>query len=129
MTLVRSLQLYPCTWNNENNDVRSENLREGMHFSPNRPFSNSHGWTGSSMKWRLMRANLFKCKCIRLHFMLDPGQPLEYETGLLTPVSFYLTKLKHQRLHTCTLCSNIYLTSISHFSNSNLKQQIFNQFL
>ena len=36
------------------------------------------------MKWRLMRANLVKCKLtsrIRLHFMLDPVQPLEYETG------------------------------------------------
>ena len=33
----------------------------------NRPFSNSHGWTGSSMKWRLMRANLFKCKLICPH--------------------------------------------------------------
>ena len=34
---------------------------------PNRPFSNSHGWTGSSMEWRLMRANLFKCKLICPH--------------------------------------------------------------
>ena len=33
----------------------------------NRPFSNSRGWTGSSMKWRLMRANLFKCKLICPH--------------------------------------------------------------
>ena len=33
----------------------------------NRPFSNSHGWTGSSMKWRLMRANLLKCKLICPH--------------------------------------------------------------
>ena len=33
----------------------------------NRPFSNSHGWTGSSMKWRLMQAKLFKCKLICLH--------------------------------------------------------------
>ena len=33
----------------------------------NTPFSNSRGWTGSSMKWRLMRANLFKCKLICLH--------------------------------------------------------------
>ena len=33
----------------------------------NRPFSNSHGWTGSSMKWRLMRASLFKCKLICPH--------------------------------------------------------------
>ena len=33
----------------------------------NRPFSNSHGWTGSSMKWRLMWANLFKCKLICPH--------------------------------------------------------------
>ena len=32
-----------------------------------RPFSNSHGWTGSSMKWRLMQANLFKCKLICPH--------------------------------------------------------------
>ena len=55
----------------------------GLH---NRPFSNSHGWAGSSMKRRLMRANLFKCKliCISLHFMLDPVQPLEYETGLFS---------------------------------------------
>ena len=48
----------------------------------NWPFSNSHGWTGSSMKWRLMRANLFKCKLICPHLMLDPVQPFEYETGL-----------------------------------------------
>ena len=34
----------------------------------NRPFSNSLGWTGSSMKWSLMRANLFKCKLICLHY-------------------------------------------------------------
>ena len=33
----------------------------------NRPFSNSRGWTGSSTKWRLMRANLFKCKLICPH--------------------------------------------------------------
>ena len=33
-----------------------------------RPFSNSQGWTGSSMKWRLMRANLFKCKLICPHW-------------------------------------------------------------
>ena len=33
----------------------------------NTPFSNSHGWTGSSMKWRLMRANLFKFKLICPH--------------------------------------------------------------
>ena len=53
----------------------------------NRPFSNSHGRTGSSMKWRLTRTNLFKCKLfarISLHFMLDPVQPLEYETGLFS---------------------------------------------
>ena len=31
------------------------------------PFSNSHGWTGSSMEWRLMRANLLKCKLIYPH--------------------------------------------------------------
>ena len=52
----------------------------------NRSFSNSHGSTGSSMEWRLMRANLFKCKLICpiiLDFMLDPVKPLEYETGLL----------------------------------------------
>ena len=36
-------------------------------FVVNRPFSNSHGWTGSSMKWRLMRANLVKCKLICPH--------------------------------------------------------------
>ena len=61
----------------------------------NTPFSNSHGWTGSSMKWRLMRANLFKCKFIArisLHFMLDPVQPLEYETGLFLNVgNFHIT--------------------------------------
>ena len=37
------------------------------------------------MKWRLMWGNLFLCKliaCVSLHFMLDPVQPLEYETGL-----------------------------------------------
>ena len=33
----------------------------------NRSFSNSHDWTGSGMKWRLMRANLFKCKLICPH--------------------------------------------------------------
>ena len=33
-----------------------------------RPFLNSQGWTGSSMKWRLMRANLFKCKLICPHW-------------------------------------------------------------
>ena len=33
----------------------------------NRPVSYSNGWTGSSMKWRLMRANLFKCKLICPH--------------------------------------------------------------
>ena len=32
-----------------------------------RPFSNSQGWTGSSMKWRLRRANFFKCKLICPH--------------------------------------------------------------
>ena len=33
----------------------------------NRAFSNSHGWTGSSMKLRLMRANLFTHKEICPH--------------------------------------------------------------
>ena len=33
----------------------------------NRPFSNSHGWIGSNMEWRLMRADLFKCKLICPH--------------------------------------------------------------
>ena len=32
-----------------------------------RPFSNSHGWTWTSMKWRLTQANLFKCKLIFPH--------------------------------------------------------------
>ena len=38
------------------------------------------------MKWRLMRANPSNANefaRISLHFMLDPVQPLEYETGLL----------------------------------------------
>ena len=39
----------------------------------NRPVSYSNGWTGSSMKWRLMRANKFAFEKIC---------PLEYETGL-----------------------------------------------
>ena len=42
------------------------------------------------MRWRLMRANLFKCKLISrisLHFILDPVQPLEYETGLLKDIN------------------------------------------
>ena len=30
----------------------------------NRPYSYSRSWTGSSMKWRLLRGNLFICKCI-----------------------------------------------------------------
>ena len=30
----------------------------------NRPYSYSWYWTGSSMKWRLLRGNLFICKCI-----------------------------------------------------------------
>ena len=38
-----------------------------MLWSSNRPFSNSHGWTWSSMKSRLMQANLFKCKLICPH--------------------------------------------------------------
>ena len=53
----------------------------------NRPFSDSHGWTGSSMKWRLMRANLICVKRfarISLHFMLDPVQPWEFENGLFS---------------------------------------------
>ena len=33
----------------------------------NRPFPNSHGWTGSSMKRRLMWANVFKCKLVCPH--------------------------------------------------------------
>ena len=33
----------------------------------NRLFLNSHGWTGSSMKRRLMQANLFKYKLICPH--------------------------------------------------------------
>ena len=33
-----------------------------------RPFSNSQGWTGSSMEWRLMRVNLLKCKLICPHY-------------------------------------------------------------
>ena len=41
--------------------------RVTKQYKLNRQFSNSHGWTGSSMKWRLMRANLFKCKLICPH--------------------------------------------------------------
>ena len=48
---------------------------EMMHDCPllvelnlvNRLFSNSHCWTGSSIKWRLMRANLFTQKLICPH--------------------------------------------------------------
>ena len=61
----------------------------GLVMPFNRSFSSSHGWTGSSMKWRLMRANqnsnANQFAHISLHFMLDPVQLLEYETGLLTP--------------------------------------------
>ena len=38
-----------------------------LKICASRPFSNSHGWTGSSMKWRLRRANLFKRKLICPH--------------------------------------------------------------
>ena len=44
-----------------------------MRVVPNRPVSHSNGWTGSSMKWRLMRANLHLKRFARisLHFMLQ----------------------------------------------------------
>ena len=34
------------------------------YYTHNRPYSYSRYWTGSSMKWRLLRGNLFICKCI-----------------------------------------------------------------
>ena len=37
----------------------SANLRREM---TNRPYSYSRYWTGTSLQWRLMRGNLFKCK-------------------------------------------------------------------
>ena len=41
-----------------------------------------------------MRANLFKCKFARIsvHFMLDPVQPLECETGLLGTTRILLSQ-------------------------------------
>ena len=33
----------------------------------NRPYSYSHGWTGTSVEWRLMRENLFRCKLFYPH--------------------------------------------------------------
>jgi len=48
----------------------NDNVRWSKKISwtaTNRPFSKSHGWTGSSMRWRLMRANLFKCNLICPH--------------------------------------------------------------
>ena len=45
----------------------TESFHRNTRAQYNGPFSNSHGWTGSSMEWRLMRANLFKCKLICSH--------------------------------------------------------------
>ena len=36
---------------------------------------------------------------ISLHFMLDPVQPLEYETGLLFPVLEQLSRARISRFH------------------------------
>ena len=33
----------------------------------NRPYSYFHGWTGTSVEWRLMRGNLFRCKLFYPH--------------------------------------------------------------
>ena len=43
-----------------------------LAIQTNRPFSNSQGCPGSSMKWRLMRANLFKCKLTCSHLVSSP---------------------------------------------------------
>ena len=50
-----------------------------------RSYSYSRYWTGSSMKWRLLRGNTFtyeKFPRKSLHFMLDPVQYREHEWGL-----------------------------------------------
>ena len=52
-------------------DLEYENVLSGSHLKEgsdpctytgnlsDRPFPNSHGWTGSSMKWSLMHSNVF----------------------------------------------------------------------
>ena len=51
--LIKALGGFNTSNNNDNTQPRAE-----LHQSiANRPVSYSNVWTGSSMKWRLMRAN------------------------------------------------------------------------
>ena len=68
-------------------------ITDRLDLEYNRPFSYSRYWTGTSLKWRLMRANIIKKSFISfafekiarisLHCKLVPVQYREYETGLL----------------------------------------------
>ncbi len=62
------------------------------HSNPNRPYSHSRYWTGTSLQWRLMQGNIIKKSFmsfvfekithISLHCKLVPDHYQEYEYGL-----------------------------------------------
>ena len=62
---ARTLQLKLWLQNRqsgENKDDQSRKNKNNSSNNRNRPYSYSRYWTGTSLQWRLMRGNLFKCK-------------------------------------------------------------------
>ena len=82
--------------------------------SPNRPYSYSQYWTGTSLQWRLMRGNILKSYLhlkrfprISLHCKLVPAQYWEYEYALF-----------NQTVH-----KEAFQTILFHKTRKHLKQQ------
>ena len=54
---LNPLKLLSLAMKQTHSMIKSDCYSDIMRFLTNRPVSYSNGWTGFSMKWRLMRAN------------------------------------------------------------------------